>query len=224
MPKGVIDQLERQTDESGELLALEERLKLRIESEDDHIRYIVRQRKEYFINCWHGSETESAAMWKLYAEDIFGIAIVSDFEKLKESLSNTEQDIFCGSIDYKNYENDYIDLTNAFTPALTKRDSFAHEREIRLLYWDTDIGDEQVLTLWNGSPRLMWVPKSHDDHNTITPPAGKTFACDLEKLIKEIRIAPTSPAWFEAAVRDFCALSGLNKPVLKSDLSSSPMR
>ena len=203
---------------------LEERLKQWVEAENDKIRHILRSTKEYFINCWHGADMESAAMWKLYAEDSFGIAIVSDLERITAALSQSGGSILCGMVDYIDYDRDNLDLSNAFTAAVAKRLSFAHEREVRLLHWDTSIGDEEVWMLWNGQPRLMKMAKSHDDHAAIEPPVGKTFQCDLEQLIREIRIAPTAPAWFEAAVRDFCVLAGLEKPIVKSDLTRSPMR
>ena len=204
--------------------SLEEKLKQLIEAEDETIRHLLRATKEYFINCWHGADTESAAMWKLYAEDSFGIAIVSDLERITAALSSNAETILCGTVDYIDYDRETLDLSNAFTPTLTKRLSFAHEREVRLLHWDTSLGDEQVLMLWRGQPRMMSMAKSHADHDAINPPAGKTFKCDLEQLIKEIRIAPTAPAWFEAAVRDFCDITGLKKPITKSDLTRSPMR
>lgn len=203
---------------------VEERLKQLVEAENETIRHTLRATKEYFINCWHGANTESAAMWKLYAEDSFGIAIVSDLERMTAALSENGGSIFCGMVDYIDYDRDSLDLSNSFTAALAKRLSFAHEREVRLLHWDTSIGDEQVWTLWQGQPRLMWQAKSHADHAAINPPAGKTFRCDLDQLIKEIRISPTAPAWFEAAVRDFCGLAGLDKPIVRSDLTRSPMR
>jgi len=202
----------------------EERLGRLIEAEDETIRHVLRSTKEYFINCWHGASTESAAMWKLYAEDNYGIAIVSDSPRIASALEANSENIFCGTINYIDYDREKLDISNAFTPTLTKRRSFEHEREVRLLHWDTSIGDEQVLTLWKGEPRVMWTAKSHADHAAIDPPGGKTFACDLEKLIKEIRIAPTAPVWFEAAVRDFCDIAGLKKPIIKSDLTRSPMR
>ena len=38
------------------------------------------------INCWHESDHESAAMWKLYAKDDNGIAIKTDFDSLAKIL------------------------------------------------------------------------------------------------------------------------------------------
>lgn len=203
---------------------LADKLRQWVEWEDDTLKHLLRSTKEYFVNCWHGAETESAAMWKLYAEDSFGISIISNFDRLTSALSAAPESIMCGSVKYIDYDNERLDLSNGFITTVTKRLSFAHEREVRLLYWDTSIGDESVVTLWNGEPRVMSMAKSHADHEKILPPAGRAFPCDLEQLIAEIRIAPTAPGWFEAAVRDFCEIANLKKPISKSDLARSPMR
>ncbi|KQT96987.1 hypothetical protein ASG68_08500 [Rhizobium sp. Leaf453] len=224
IPASVRDRLERGRFSSNPNDTLEEKLRLYIEHEEDMVRHVLRTTKEYFINCWHSSNHESVAMWKMYAEDSFGIAIVSDVDRITRALAGSPLSIQCGMVDYIDYDTETLDLGNAFTPTITKRLSFSHEREVRLLYWDHTLGEEQVAMLWGGEPRVMWMPKSHDDHAKIDPPAGKTFQCDLDILIKEVRIAPTAEPWFEAAVRAFCKAAQFDKPIIKSDMTRSPMR
>ncbi|TBZ99374.1 MULTISPECIES: DUF2971 domain-containing protein [Rhizobium] len=224
LPSDIRQRIQRARYSHDENEPLASKLQRHISGQNELIRHVLRSTKEYFINCWHQSEYESAAMWKLYAEDSFGIAIVSNLSRISGALSSASGDIMCGLVNYIDYEKDLLDLENAFTPIISKRLSFAHEREVRLLHWDTSIGDEQVWMLWNGQPKLMWQPKSHEDHYKIVPPMGNIFACDLDELVLEIKISPTAPAWFEAAVRDFCDLAGFDKPISKSLLMGSPMR
>lgn len=208
----------------GDDAPIERKLRRYIEGEDEMMKHFLRSTKENFINCWHLAEYESAAMWKLYAEDSFGIAIISNLDRITAALSGVKDGIMCGMVDYIDYEKDVLDMSNGFTPAVKKRLSFAHEREVRLLHWDTEIGEEQIATLWNGQIRVMRQAMSHEDHAKIEPPPGKNFQCDLDKLVSEIRIAPTAPGWYEAAVRDFCKLAGFEKPISRSQLLSSPIR
>lgn len=42
---------------------------------------------EYFINCWHQNDYESAAMWKIYGIIPDAIAITTDLDKLYHNLS-----------------------------------------------------------------------------------------------------------------------------------------
>src|SRR5258705_2583306 len=39
-----------------------------------------------FVNCWHVNPFESAAMWKIYCGNGDGVAILSTFERLKNSF------------------------------------------------------------------------------------------------------------------------------------------
>ena len=116
---------------------------------DGHERYIkAMARLEEFnkkwpkftaINCWHMNEHESAAMWKLYLKSNEGIAIQSTYRKLRLSLIDEEK-VFLGVVKYIDYEKEWIDAGNLFSPFVHKRRSFEHEREVRALVtkWPTD--------------------------------------------------------------------------------------
>ncbi|MFA4836681.1 MAG: AP2/ERF family transcription factor [Dehalococcoidia bacterium] len=88
----------------------------------------VRQR--LVINCWHMSEYESAAMWKLYSKSNEAICIQSTYNKLRQSLDSS---IILGIVQYINYERDMIPEGNYHYPYLYKRESFEHERELRAI-------------------------------------------------------------------------------------------
>lgn len=46
------------------------------------------QRQYYYLNCWHLSEYESAAMWSIYLKNNEGIAIQTTFKKLEKIFEN----------------------------------------------------------------------------------------------------------------------------------------
>ena len=83
-----------------------------------------------FVNCWHMSEHESEAMWKLYSLGESGVAIKSSYVDLCESLDDR---ICLGMVKYVDYDSARIPHLNALSPFMQKRRSFAHEREVRAI-------------------------------------------------------------------------------------------
>ena len=53
---------------------------------------------------------------------------------------------------------------------------------------------------------------------------GKLLTCALRDLVQEIRISPTSEEWIENAIHALCELVNLDVRIVKSDLSSDPIR
>lgn len=161
------------------------------------------------INCWHANDTENAAMWKVYLSSKDGIAIKSKIKNLKDSFySNDEDVIFIGDIQYNDYEfNDiqmnyaeYLDtvvelanegnnlsdsdilnkLAKHYYPLiLSKRKEFEYGKEIRLI---SPINQKtKIKRLKN---------------------AGKFVNVDLDILIDEIVISPSSDLWYVDLVKD----------------------
>jgi len=54
-------------------------------------------RKVAYINSWYISDYESAAMWKVYAEEKSGIAIRSSVGRLKDAVNAVEQTVVMGA-------------------------------------------------------------------------------------------------------------------------------
>ena len=50
------------------------------------------------VNCWHSSEHESAAMWKLYAAQA-GVAIKTQFQSLADSITD-DNAVYIGKINF----------------------------------------------------------------------------------------------------------------------------
>jgi hypothetical protein len=158
-----------------------------------------------FINCWHASDSESAAMWELYGKDDKGIAIQTTFRKLRDSL---KKNIWLSMVNYIDYEKDEIKIDlppHAFF--WFKRNSFSYEKEVRALFLS-----------YEGSP----------GHSTIswdTPllKGGKWVTVDLSMLIEKIYINPNAPLWHEALVKKVNNTYGYSFPVTQSDLAKDPV-
>lgn len=91
----------------------------------------------------------------------------------------------------------YIDYRDSFSDINSsfwrKRKSFEHEKEVRAMMID------------------------HKDSGV-----GKSVECNLETLIEEVLISPTSPQWFYELVSDINKKFELNVPVKKSELLELP--
>lgn len=93
-------------------------------------------RKTIYINCWHCSEHESVALWKIYGAFGKAVAIKSSIVRLRKALATTTNDIHAGRVSYADFETTKMSISNLFTPFTHKRQAFRFEDELRLFHWD----------------------------------------------------------------------------------------
>lgn len=149
-----------------------------------------------YVNCWHGGEFESEAMWRLYAREWDGISIKTVFSRFRSALVGNES-VLASTIQYRDYRTDAIPFGNGLLPYLHKRISFQHEQEVRAL----------IL---------------HASDKDKSRPSGLYHKVDLEKLVEEIVIAPFAQSWFFDLVRSLAGRYGLGNRVRMSDMSDAP--
>ena len=159
-------------------------------------------RLTFYMNCWHLNNHESDAMWKLYAGAGGGIAVSSTVERLKRCVSKAQDTIRISKVKYIDYDKDGIPIVNCFAPALHKRKSFSHERELRAFVWEP-----------NNLDKIK---------NNQQIEQGLPTQIELEELIDEIYISPLEDDWF-ASVKSIMKQYGLNKTLRHSKLSDSPL-
>ena len=90
-------------------------------------------RKYVFINCWHISEHESVAMWKVYLRNAEGIAIKSRHSNLMAATIRHPDGIWSAPVKYIDFANDSPPVPTRIAPFRYKRKSFEYENELRLL-------------------------------------------------------------------------------------------
>ncbi len=83
---------------------------------------------KFGVNCWHASEYESEAMWKMYSS--YGIAIESTIGQLRNSILNKEH-LRIANVRYADFEKDQIEQGHRHYALFMKRKSFEHEKELR---------------------------------------------------------------------------------------------
>lgn len=155
------------------------------------------------ILCWHANDHESAAMWRLYARTNEAIAVRSTLVDLQSALQNASEAIHISDVKYIDYKTQIMPYHNSFIPLLHKRQSFAHEQEVRAVI-----------------PPTIGPPELYSDN----PNSGVSVPVDLEILVREVYVAPHSPDWFREMVETELRNYSLAKiPVVKSSLGDGPL-
>jgi hypothetical protein len=153
-------------------------------------------RKSTFVSCWHANEHESEAMWRLYGGQSGGVALQTTYAHLVNSIE-TLGEIYLGLVSYVDYEKVAFPDANAFYPVMHKRASFAHEREVRLVWY------------WGSPPE------------PDAPPASLSIPWKIEELCQRIYVDPSAPTYYYEAVKS--VLSSMS-PALASRLEWSQMK
>jgi hypothetical protein len=161
----------------------------------DRATHLIRQ---IAVSCWHAQDGESAAMWSLYAGwnplQCEGLAIRSTFRRLLESVQGDNQ-IYAGQVLYQDYGRDFIPEDNLFVAFMRKRRSFEHEREIRAML----MRDKEIAT------------------------DGVEVPADLDRLVSEVRVAPSAPRWLRELIEDLVVRYRLDAPVRQSAMDEQPL-
>jgi len=148
-----------------------------------------------FITCFTSCNTENYAMWKIYTNPEYGIALKSNTKRLIKSLSNEEKEILIGEVEYLDIENIttpfHIDNKQIFINCFTKRTYFEYEKEIRL-YLDIK-----------------------ENTNNIK---GLKIKINITDFIEEIYISPFATESFKKLIELKLKESNLNIPIYKSKI------
>ena len=177
-----------------------------------------------FISCWHRSNSESAAMWKLYEPSGRGIAVQTTIADLTASVTD-EMECHLVEVQYVDFASDQIEAYDLNRTYSYKRQSFQHEQEVRLQHFDL-----MPLRPKNPAEMAMNPPLSERSDNTDyenvidygTLPVGKHLKVDLKTLIHRVVIAPEAPPWFIDVVQDVAAKYGQAVHVEASSMLKRP--
>ena len=174
----------------------------------NYIREFSKRLREYtYINCWHLSAEESAALWKLYLKSDEGIAIRSTILHLKSELKRNyrKNDLYISKVKYVNYKTYNMPEGNILAPFIHKRTSFMHEKEVRAIIQQLPIKDGTIN--WNLKP----------------PEDGIYINVDLNVIIDMVYVSPDAQQWFKDLVESILKKYGFSKIVRRSSLSDDPI-
>jgi len=146
------------------------------------------------------NEFESKYMWEEYTKNginsEFGVAIQSNFKRLKYCFNNSNSIVYFGEITYNN-ETSKIPLGNDYFPYLHKREKYSEDNEIRAIVSFEDTPKEEI--------------------------KGMYVKISLDTFIEKIYVSPTSPDGFLDDVKSFVKEHRLTKEVVPSELSNKPL-
>jgi len=172
-------------------------------------------RREFFVNCWHAAEHESAAMWKIYGAPGAGVAIITNGGRLEAALDRERRDLHLGAVRYHDPNRIEIGSDNVFDPIMEKRSSYAYEHEVRLVHWETEsLHDILADATWN--EETMRFDGLVDDPSPII--LGISLECDLDVLIERVVVSPFAPQWYIPMIERLCDRLGCRFPVASSRL------
>jgi hypothetical protein len=169
-----------------------------------------------FVSCWHISEDESHAMWKIYGQHEESLAIESSVRQLKEAFPHQEdaheKGIICqriGVVRYIDYEIDYPRIFDDWMgPLFCKRKAYAYEKEIRIIRQELPYQELR-------SEARVFPPPPEDKKIHID--------VDLKALVNVIHLAPSSPDWMVEKIEEGMTKSELDSiPRKPSKLDDSP--
>jgi hypothetical protein len=215
----------------------EESKRIQFESTRNSREYWCRRRlydrRTLFVSCWHLNTEESAAMWMQYAAGGQGIAITSSYKNIIEALADASERLFVGTVKYLDWQSEPVENTMLFP--FSKRRSFDYEKEFRIVYWDLTIQEPINSSCQKLANHMM-------DHlyRRITTPIdwsmidkeceqvqyeqGRYIRVNLNTLIKEVYVSPTSPDWVLEVVEEICKRFSIVRKPQRSDLLSAPIR
>lgn len=153
-----------------------------------------------YLTCWHESEVESVALWRLYGQSI---ALRSTFGRLRAFLPDHYH---IDRVTYiSSYDTDGPDINPSVGPLLCKRSAFSHEREVRgISQYHTRVGGVEV-----PAQSSAFLP-------------GEYVKGDLNDLVERVVVAPGAPPWYYDTVYHVTEKYGLLSHCLRSDLDLPP--
>jgi len=100
-----------------------------------------RLRPKTLICSWIANEKESFAMWKMYSKDKLGVAIKTNYDRLKDSFNQTNENIYIGEVRYYDDNKPAYKIGNTFYTFLVKHNYYDFESEVRCI---TEIKTEEM--------------------------------------------------------------------------------
>ncbi|MES2649888.1 MAG: hypothetical protein V4717_23630 [Bacteroidota bacterium] len=156
-----------------------------------------RKRSYVTVNSWHNNSTENYAMWRIYGQGTYGLAIQTNYQRLKDAFQKTSKEIYIGKVNYYEVECDSKSYENELMAFLHKRNIYAYENEVRCCY-----------VLDENENDFNW-----DEQDTYD---GVFVNVDLETLIERIYISPYSPQWIRDIIAGLNDKFGINKEIVHS--------
>ena len=165
-----------------------------------------------YVNCWHISDYESEAMWKLYGgAGSESVAVQSSVGRIKEAIAKDREPVLIGRVHYdRKPDGEY--LQNYYVQVYHKRRMYSHEQELRLCVSGSNDNPPKCLIeppagiQDTGGLSRFFIDEGHPDKMLVT--------VDLSKLVDAVIVGDP---WLEPLTKKMVhAVKGLGKcPVMR---------
>jgi hypothetical protein len=159
--------------------------------------------KTIMVNCWHVSEDESEAMWRLYSENGKVVAIETTLAAFSQSIEvkNSSHVVYVYPVKYLDFFDPTLEprdcVVEGHLAPLLKRRSYQHEREVRAFI------AKMAPDPRTGADIGFWKPES------VRVPI------DLQTLVKAVYVSPYAGAPFPSSVLKMCETFGLGSNLVR---------
>jgi hypothetical protein len=180
--------------------------------------YKERFREKIFVNCWHGSDFENMAMWKIYGGSDNSVAIISTVERLTDALLEKcacVPELVIAKVKYIDYNKHEFDPI----PVPSKSLTWAHVAPF-FHKWKAYTFEDEIRAIFNTEVHFPHYTGIHD-HPTEY---GFKIPTEPEKLIKKIVLSPEAPQWFRKLISDIVTMRyGIKPEICSSSLNGEPI-
>ena len=161
---------------------------------------IINTYRSYTLaNCWTKNDAESMALWKIYLDGTrFGIAIQTQYDKLKNALATSENDVLIGEVQYC----DELCSLQQQTISLRKTIPYKFENEVRAVIFNQYTSE---------GPR-----KGHPKYEY-----GVEVKIEIEKLIDKVYLPPLCQKWYEQTIENLIKKYDFKFTLVKSAIAEN---
>jgi hypothetical protein len=165
-------------------------------------RYLLSTIRLTAVNCWHASDDESEAMWRMYADK--GVAIETTVGALKESIQSCDSKhlVHIYKIKYMDFFDESLKPSDCMVEGLhqaplLKRRSYVHENEVRAF--------------------IERAPKYLHESGTIEcpEPSPVRLPVEVKRLVQRVHTSPYAADPFQCSVIKVCELLGLRQGIVE---------
>lgn len=160
--------------------------------------------EEVCVSCWHASDHESEAMWKLYGAMGRGVAVRTSVGRLKAILERDSTEFVFAEVRYLDDDAGDAGTVDDVLRFLRKRKAFAHEREVRFLAHPSVTRDYGLVA-------------------EAERAGGIEVLVEPAELVERVHVAPDAPAWHLEVVAEAVRRHGYAIPVEQSALTARPL-
>lgn len=165
---------------------------------DDIEEFFNKCKKHIFVSCWHTSDHECSAMWKLYGGKN-SICIKTNINNLSNGEGLPQFHYSINKVNYINYDECY-NFESSIDPFISKYLPYKFEKESRLI-------------AFNPNQNIKEEPLEHLE-----------VKYNLNNLIEELIISPEADKSFTIKVRNLCEKYGIEpNKVHDSQLQKKPI-